>query len=82
VRDANKQALAYVYYENVTIGGYVKDTVHADRVELNSAAVVNGDIFHRTLVIEGSDASLNRHAQSCAGTYRDLTISFPSLTPT
>ena len=54
----------------VTIGGYVKDTVHADRVELNSAAVVNGDIFHRTLVIEGSDASLNRHAQSCAGTYR------------
>jgi hypothetical protein len=38
--------------------GYVKGTIRANRVELNSAAVVKGDIFHRTLVIEGSDASM------------------------
>ena len=35
----------------------VKGTIHASRVELNSTAVVKGDIFHRTL-IEGSDASM------------------------
>jgi cytoskeletal protein CcmA (bactofilin family) len=44
--------------EEVTIGGYVKGTIHANRVELNSTTVVKGDIFHRTLVIEGSDASM------------------------
>ena len=44
--------------EELTIGGYVKGTIHANRVKLNSTAVVKGDIFHRTLVIEGSDASM------------------------
>jgi cytoskeletal protein CcmA (bactofilin family) len=42
----------------LTIGGHVKGTIHANRVKLNSTAVVEGDIFHRTLVIEGSDASM------------------------
>jgi cytoskeletal protein CcmA (bactofilin family) len=42
----------------LTIGGYVKGSVHADRVTLNRTAVVEGDIFHRTLVMEGSDASM------------------------
>jgi len=41
--------------EELTIGGYVKG---ANRVKLNSTAVVKGDIIHRTLVIEGSDASM------------------------
>jgi hypothetical protein len=44
--------------EELTIGGYVKGTIHANRVQLNSTAVVVGDIIHRTLVIEGSDASM------------------------
>ena len=43
--------------EELTVGGYVKG-VHANRVTLNSTAVVKGDIFHRTLVIGGSDAGV------------------------
>jgi cytoskeletal protein CcmA (bactofilin family) len=38
--------------EKLTIGGHVKGTIHANRVKLNSTAVVEGDIFHRTLAIE------------------------------
>jgi cytoskeletal protein CcmA (bactofilin family) len=38
--------------EELTIGGHVKGTIHANRVKLNSTAVVEGDIFHRTLAIE------------------------------
>ena len=38
--------------EELTIGGHVKGTIHANRVKLNSTAIVEGDIFHRTLAIE------------------------------
>ena len=38
--------------EELTIGGTVKETIHASRVKLNSTAVVEGDIFHRSLSIE------------------------------
>jgi cytoskeletal protein CcmA (bactofilin family) len=38
--------------EELTIGGQVKGTLHANRVKLTSTAVVEGDIFHRTLAIE------------------------------
>jgi len=38
--------------EDVTIGGRVKGTVHANRVRLNGTAAVHGDIFHRSLAIE------------------------------
>ena len=38
--------------EELTIGGHVKGTIHAKRVRLSSTAVVEGDIFHRTLAIE------------------------------
>jgi cytoskeletal protein CcmA (bactofilin family) len=38
--------------EELTIGGMVKGTIHANRVKLNSTAVVEGDIFHRSLSIE------------------------------
>jgi cytoskeletal protein CcmA (bactofilin family) len=41
-----------VVAEELTIGGHVKGTIHANRVKLNSTAVVEGDIFHRTLAIE------------------------------
>src|SRR4029077_18945955 len=34
------------------IGGMVKGTIHANRVKLNSTAVVEGDMFHRSLSIE------------------------------
>lgn len=38
--------------QDVTIGGRVKGTIHADRVKLNGTAVVEGDVFHHSLVIE------------------------------
>ena len=38
--------------EELTISGQVKGTIHANRVKLNSTAVVEGDIFHRSLSIE------------------------------
>jgi Polymer-forming cytoskeletal len=41
-----------VVAEELTIGGHVKGTIHANRVNLNSTAVVEGDFFHRTLAIE------------------------------
>ena len=41
-----------VVAEELTIGGKVKGTIHANRVKLNSTAVVEGDIFHRSLSIE------------------------------
>ena len=41
-----------VVAEELTVGGHVKGTIHANRVKLNSTAVVEGDIFHRTLAIE------------------------------
>jgi cytoskeletal protein CcmA (bactofilin family) len=41
-----------VVAEELTINGYVKGTVHANRVRLGGAGVVEGDIFHRTLAIE------------------------------
>jgi cytoskeletal protein CcmA (bactofilin family) len=41
-----------VVAEELTIGGHVKGTIHANRVRLSSTAVVEGHIFHRTLAIE------------------------------
>jgi cytoskeletal protein CcmA (bactofilin family) len=38
--------------EELTIGGHIKGTIHANRVKLNNTAVVEGDIFHKTLAIE------------------------------
>lgn len=38
--------------DDLTIGGRVKGTIHANRVRLNSTAVIEGDIYHRCLVIE------------------------------
>src|SRR5262249_48392644 len=54
------QIVGKVRAEEMTIGGYVKGAIHANRVKLNSTAVVEGDIVHRTLVIEGSDASMKK----------------------
>jgi cytoskeletal protein CcmA (bactofilin family) len=41
-----------VVAEELTINGYVKGTVNANRVRLGGAGVVEGDIFHRTLAVE------------------------------
>jgi cytoskeletal protein CcmA (bactofilin family) len=41
-----------VVAEELIIGGMVKGTIHANRVKLNSTAVVEGDMFHRSLSIE------------------------------
>jgi cytoskeletal protein CcmA (bactofilin family) len=34
------------------IGGRVHGTIHANRVKLNGRAIVEGDIFHRSLSID------------------------------
>jgi cytoskeletal protein CcmA (bactofilin family) len=41
-----------VFAEEVTISGHIKGSIHANRVRLGGTAVVEGDIFHRTLAIE------------------------------
>jgi len=41
-----------VVEEELTVGGQLKGTIHANRVRLNGTGVVEGDIFHRTLAIE------------------------------
>jgi cytoskeletal protein CcmA (bactofilin family) len=41
-----------VVAKELTIGGHVKGTIHATRVKLNGTAVVDGDIYHRSLSIE------------------------------
>jgi hypothetical protein len=41
-----------VVAEELTISGHVEGTIRANRVKLNSTAVVDGDIFHRSLAIE------------------------------
>ena len=41
-----------VVAEELTVGGHIKGTIHANRVRLNGTSVVEGDIFHRTLAIE------------------------------
>ena len=38
--------------EELTVGGHVRGTIHANRVKLTSTAVVEGDIFHQSLSIE------------------------------
>ena len=38
--------------DELTIGGRVKGTIRANCVKLNSTAVVEGDIYHRSLAIE------------------------------
>lgn len=43
---------AEVHADDLTIAGHLKGTIHANRVKLNSTAVVEGDIFHRSLAIE------------------------------
>jgi cytoskeletal protein CcmA (bactofilin family) len=42
----------YIVAEELTIGGRVKGDIHALRVKLQGAAVVEGDIFHRSLSID------------------------------
>jgi cytoskeletal protein CcmA (bactofilin family) len=38
--------------EELTVGGRVKGTIRANRVKLKSTAVVEGDIYHRSLAVE------------------------------
>jgi cytoskeletal protein CcmA (bactofilin family) len=38
--------------QELTVGGYVKGTIHAERVKLIGTAKVEGDIFHRSLSID------------------------------
>ena len=38
--------------EELTISGRVEGTIRVNRVKLNSTAVIDGDIFHRSLAME------------------------------
>jgi cytoskeletal protein CcmA (bactofilin family) len=38
--------------QELIVGGYVKGTIHAERVKLIGTAKVEGDIFHRSLSID------------------------------
>src|SRR5262252_6624959 len=62
--------------EELTIGGRVKGTIRANRVKLNSTAVVEGDIYHRSLAIEenGQFEGMSRRQENVIAT--------PSLIPT
>jgi cytoskeletal protein CcmA (bactofilin family) len=46
------QIVGDVVAEEVTVRGHLKGTIRANRVRVNSTGVVEGDIFHRTLMIE------------------------------
>jgi cytoskeletal protein CcmA (bactofilin family) len=46
------QIVGDVVAEELTVSGHVKGTIRANRVKVNSTGFVEGDIFHRTLVIE------------------------------
>jgi len=46
------QVVGNIVSEELTIGGRVKGSIHANRVKLNNTAVVEGDIHHRSLAIE------------------------------
>jgi cytoskeletal protein CcmA (bactofilin family) len=46
------EMMGEVVAEELTVGGQLKGTIHANRVRLNGTGVVEGDIFHRTLAIE------------------------------
>src|SRR5262249_29709687 len=51
-RGEGEQKEGNIVAEDLTIGGYVKGTIHGNRVKLNSTAVIEGDIYHRSLAIE------------------------------
>ena len=46
------QMVGDVVSDELTINGYVKGSIHGNRVRLGGTGVVEGDIFHRTLAIE------------------------------
>jgi len=46
------QVEGIVAAQELSVGGHFKGTIHANRVALTSTAVVEGEIFHRCLVIE------------------------------
>jgi cytoskeletal protein CcmA (bactofilin family) len=46
------EMLGDVVAEELTVGGYIKGTIRANRVKLNGTGVVEGDIFHQTLAID------------------------------
>src|SRR5262249_22446684 len=61
--------------EELTIGGRVEGTIHANRVKLNRTAVVEGDIYHRSLAIE-ENAQFEGMSRR-----QDSVIDMPSLLP-
>jgi cytoskeletal protein CcmA (bactofilin family) len=46
------QMVGDVVAEELTVNGYVKGGIHANRVRLGGTGVVDGDISHQTLAIE------------------------------
>ena len=52
--DDGAQVEGDIVAEQLIIGGRVQGTIHANRVKLNGSAIVEGDIFHRSLSIDVS----------------------------
>jgi hypothetical protein len=50
--EAPEQVEGDIVAKDVTIGGRVRGTIRANRVKLTSNAIVEGDIYHRSLSIE------------------------------
>jgi cytoskeletal protein CcmA (bactofilin family) len=48
------QMVGDVVAEELTVGGQLKGTIRANRVKINNTGVGEGDIFHRTVMIEES----------------------------
>lgn len=61
--------------EELTIDGRVKGTIRANRVKLNRTAVVEGDIYHRSLAIEENAKFVGMSQR------QENAIDMPSLVP-
>ena len=62
--------------QELTIGGRFKGTIQANRVTLTSSAVVEGEIFHRSLAIEENAwfAGVSRPEEASASRVTDQLV--------